>query len=73
MAERSAALEILDAGPLATVQDLGRPGTPTSACPVRRARRPAHRLANRLVGNAESEATVECLGGRLSRSGRAAP
>jgi biotin-dependent carboxylase-like uncharacterized protein len=33
---------------------------------------PAHRLANRLVGNEESAATLECLGGRVAFRARAA-
>ncbi len=52
-------------GPLTSVQDLGRPGLAhlgvgTSGA----ADRPAHRLANRLVGNPEGAATLETtLGG----------
>lgn len=56
----SAALTVLDAGPLATVQDLGRPGA--AALGVGRsgaADRPALRTANRLVGNPEGAAGVE--------------
>ena len=58
-------MEILTPGPLATVQDLGRPGY--RALGVGRsgaADSPAHRLANRLVGNAADAATIEItLGG----------
>jgi len=65
MAER--ALEVHDAGPQATVQDLGRPGRAHLGVPRSGALdAPAHRLANRLVGNDESAATLECLGGQLS-------
>lgn len=58
-------IEVIATGPLATVQDLGRPGyqqlgVPRSGAADQR----AHRLANRLVGNAETAATVEfTLGG----------
>ncbi|MFD5094916.1 biotin-dependent carboxyltransferase family protein [Amycolatopsis thailandensis] len=56
------ALEVVRPGPLALVQDLGRPGyahlgvPPSGALDV-----PALRLANRLVGNDEDAAGVECL------------
>ncbi|MBD0863945.1 biotin-dependent carboxyltransferase family protein [Gordonia sp. zg691] len=59
------AVTVLATGPLATVQDLGRPGfahlgVPTSGG----ADRGALTLANRLVGNDESAATIETtLGG----------
>jgi len=54
-------VRILDAGPLTTVQDLGRPGhlrygIPPSG-PVDRA---SFVLANRLVGNADTAAGLEC-------------
>ncbi|MFP5334592.1 MAG: allophanate hydrolase subunit 2 family protein, partial [Actinomycetes bacterium] len=48
----TAALTVLEAGPLTTVQDAGRPGLGalgvgrSGACD-----RASHRLANRLVGN----------------------
>ena len=46
-------------GPLATIQDLGRPGLAhLGVSPSGAADRTAHRLANRLVGNAESRATT---------------
>lgn len=58
---------VLDPGPLALVQDLGRPGFGSlgvgrsGAADVG-----AHRLANRLVGNPEGAATLELLlGARL--------
>ncbi|ANN14519.1 allophanate hydrolase [Amycolatopsis orientalis] len=60
------AVEVVDPGPLALVQDLGRPGyahlgvPPSGALDV-----PALRLANRLVGNDEAAAGVECLFGGL--------
>jgi biotin-dependent carboxylase-like uncharacterized protein len=63
----TARIEILHPGPLATVQDLGRPGLEELG--VGRsgaADRGAHRLANRLVGNHESAATVEITLGGLS-------
>ncbi|KZB85183.1 biotin-dependent carboxyltransferase family protein [Amycolatopsis regifaucium] len=60
------ALEVLETGPLALVQDLGRPGyahlgvPPSGALDV-----PALKLANRLVGNDEAAAGVESLLGGL--------
>ena len=63
------ALEVVRTGPLALVQDLGRPGlahigvTRSGA-----ADRPAHLLANRLVANPAGHATVEVtLGGFAAR------
>ena len=62
-----AALEVRDVGPQVTVQDLGRAGQAHLGVPRSGALdAPAHRLANRLVGNDESAATLECLGGRLA-------
>jgi biotin-dependent carboxylase-like uncharacterized protein len=62
-------IEVLATGPLATVQDLGRPGYQqlgigrSGAADQR-----AHRLANRLVGNAETAGTIEfTLGGLVIR------
>lgn len=63
----TAALEVLATGPLATVQDLGRPGL--AAVGVGRsgaADRASLRLANRLVGNEECAAGVEVTFGGLS-------
>jgi len=63
----SAALEVLTTGPLALVEDLGRPGW--AAVGVGRsgaADRGAHRLANRLVGTPEASATLEVLLGGLA-------
>ncbi|EME56914.1 allophanate hydrolase [Amycolatopsis decaplanina DSM 44594] len=57
---------MVETGPLALVQDLGRPGyahlgvPPSGALDV-----PALKLANRLVGNDEAAAGVECLFGGL--------
>jgi biotin-dependent carboxylase-like uncharacterized protein len=71
MAER--ALEILRAGPQVTAQDLGRRGQAHLGVPRSGALDlPAHRLANRLVGNPESAATLECLDGRLAFRTRSA-
>jgi biotin-dependent carboxylase-like uncharacterized protein len=71
MAERE--LEIRHAGPQVTVQDLGRPGQAHLGVPRSGALDdPAHRLANRLVGNDESAATLECLGGQLAFRTRSA-
>ena len=62
-------IEILDTGPLSTVQDLGRPGH--AALGVTRsgaADRAALTLANRLVGNSEHAAALEVtLGGVVLR------
>lgn len=59
-------IEILSAGALATVQDLGRPGfTDLGIGRSGAADRGAFRLANRLVGNSESAAGVELLFGNL--------
>ncbi len=71
MPERS--LTVLRCGPQVTVQDLGRAGLAHLGVPRSGALdQPAHALANRLVGNAESDATLECLDGRLSfRAGTA--
>jgi biotin-dependent carboxylase-like uncharacterized protein len=61
------ALHVLRTGPLATVQDLGRPGyadlgvSPSGACD-----RGALRLANRLVGNQEDAAAIEVTAGGLA-------
>jgi biotin-dependent carboxylase-like uncharacterized protein len=61
------ALEIRDVGPQVTIQDLGRAGHAHLGVPRSGALdAPAHRLANRLVGNDESAATLECLGGQLA-------
>lgn len=59
-------LEVLDPGPLTTVQDLGRPGHAASG--VGRggaADRSSLRLANRLVGNEEHAAALEVVLGGL--------
>ncbi|MGA5221816.1 5-oxoprolinase subunit C family protein [Streptomyces koyangensis] len=64
------ALEILAPGPLATVQDLGRPGLAAMGVGASGAAdRSALRLANRLVGNPEGAAAVEAtLGGLAVRA-----
>ena len=54
------ALEVVDAGALTTVQDLGRPGYAHLGVPTSGALdAPALRLGNRLVGNAEGAAGFE--------------
>ncbi|MFD8549721.1 biotin-dependent carboxyltransferase family protein [Streptomyces sp. NPDC059649] len=54
------ALAVVRAGALTTVQDLGRPGHAHLGVPRAGALdQPAHRLANRLVGNPETAATLE--------------
>ena len=67
------ALEVLAAGPVTTVQDLGRPGF--AHLGVGRsgaADRAALRLANRLVANPEGAAALEAtLGGLAVRATRA--
>lgn len=65
-------IEVVDPGPLATVQDLGRAGYAALGVPRSGAfDRAALRLANRLVGNPDGSAAIEVtLGGlavRLSR------
>jgi biotin-dependent carboxylase-like uncharacterized protein len=60
------AVEVLATGPLATVQDLGRPGLGELGIGVSGAAdRPSLRLANRLVGNPEGSAALEATGGGL--------
>ncbi|MEO9327112.1 5-oxoprolinase subunit C family protein [Gordonia aurantiaca] len=61
---------VLATGPLATIQDLGRPGYAHLGVPGSGgADRGALRLANRLVGNRESAATIETtLGGLRVRA-----
>lgn len=55
------------AGPLSTVQDLGRPGHAHEGVPPSGALdRPSHRLANRLVGNPATAATLEVTLGGLA-------
>ena len=65
-------LEVLEAGPLSTVQDLGRFGHAGIGVGVSGAAdRGSLRLANRLVGNAEGEAAIETtLGGLVVRPSR---
>ncbi|MFQ6396965.1 biotin-dependent carboxyltransferase family protein [Nocardia sp. KC 131] len=59
-------------GPLATIQDLGRPGWFDSGVgPAGAADRASFRLANRLVGNPEAYAGIEVLlGGLVLRADR---
>ena len=67
------AFEVTDAGLQVTVQDLGRAGQAHLGIPRSGALdEPAHRLANRLVGNPETAATLECLGGRAAFRTRSA-
>ncbi|ONH31442.1 urea amidolyase family protein [Pseudofrankia asymbiotica] len=67
-------IEVLATGPLATVQDEGRPGLAHLGVPRSGAAdRGSHRLANRLVGNRAGAATVEAtFGGLAVRFERAA-
>jgi len=54
-------IRIVDPGPLTTVQDLGRPGQLRSGIPASGALdRYAFTLANRLVGNDDNAAALEC-------------
>jgi biotin-dependent carboxylase-like uncharacterized protein len=56
----STGLHVVRAGALTTVQDLGRPGHAHLGVPRSGALdEPAHRLANRLVGNPDTTATLE--------------
>ena len=60
-------LEIVDGGPLTTVQDLGRPGHAAIGIGgAGAADRGSHSLANRLVGNPAGAATLEVLLGGLT-------
>lgn len=53
-------ITVLDPGPYASIQDLGRPGYGRwGISPGGAADRRSHSLANRLVGNAEHAATIE--------------
>lgn len=65
-------LTVLAPGPLATVQDRGRPGWASIGVTTSGAAdRSAHDLANRLVGNVPDAATVEVTAGGLRlRAGR---
>jgi biotin-dependent carboxylase-like uncharacterized protein len=67
-------LTVVKAGPLTTVQDLGRPGFAHLGVPRSGALdEPAFRAANRLVGNPESAAALEVtLGGFTAVVSRAA-
>ncbi|MEU2872486.1 biotin-dependent carboxyltransferase family protein [Streptomyces olivoreticuli] len=69
----SGALTVVRAGALTTVQDLGRPGHAHLGVGLSGALdRPAHRLANRLVGNPAPCATLETtVNGCAVRVGRA--
>ncbi|MGN6780129.1 MAG: biotin-dependent carboxyltransferase family protein [Marmoricola sp.] len=68
----TSALTVLDPGPLTTVQDAGLPGLAALGVPHSGAcDRRSHRLANRLVGNAEEAAVLEAtLGGLVARAER---
>ncbi|MCX9189940.1 allophanate hydrolase [Carbonactinospora thermoautotrophica] len=60
-------IEVLKAGPLTTVQDLGRPGyADLGIGESGAADRRSFTLANRLVGNAEGAAALECTLGGLA-------
>ena len=63
------ALEVLQTGPLALIEDLGRPGLAhVGVSNSGAADRSAHRLANRLVANSPDRATIEItLGGFAAR------
>lgn len=59
-------MRVIEPGPLALVHDLGRPGLAALGVSTSGAfDRAAHRLANRLVGNPENAAAIECLLGGL--------
>jgi len=71
MSSATRELEIVAPGPLATVQDLGRPTYAQLGVPPSGAADPAAlRLANRLVGNPDGAAALELtLGGLIARFG----
>ncbi len=59
-------VRVLRVGPLATIQDLGRPGwMHVGVSPSGAADRESHRLANALLGNDAGAATIEVLLGGL--------
>ncbi len=59
-------LAVVRVGPLATLQDLGRPGwMHVGVSPSGAADRESHRLANALLGNHAGDATIEVLLGGL--------
>lgn len=59
-------VRVIEPGPLTLVQDLGRPGLASLGVSASGAfDRAAHRLANRLVGNPDDAAALECLLGGL--------
>jgi len=61
------ALEVVEPGPLTLIEDLGRTGYADVAVGGSGAfDRAAHRLANRILGNAESAAALEALGAGLA-------
>lgn len=63
----AAAIGVLDAGPLATLQDAGRPGyAELGVGESGAADRPAYDLANRLLGNQPGAAAIETTLGRLT-------
>ncbi|GAA3008629.1 biotin-dependent carboxyltransferase family protein [Actinokineospora diospyrosa] len=64
-------LTVVATGPLALIEDLGRPGNAHLGVPPSGALdTPSLRLANRLVGNQEDAAGIECvLGGLAVRAG----
>lgn len=65
-------IEVVAPGPLATVQDLGRPGwAHLAVSPSGAADRAALRLANRIVGNPEGAAGIEATFGGLVVRARA--
>ena len=69
---RERVLVVEEVGAQVCVQDLGRRGWAHLGVPRSGALDTgAHRLANRLVGNAEDAATLECLDGRFAFTARA--
>ena len=61
-------LLVLSTGPLALLEDLGRPGyADVGVTPSGAADRSAHRLANRLLANPDDHATIETMGGLTVR------
>lgn len=64
---RSPALRIIHPGAHATIQDMGRPGLASIGVPIGGALDTRSlRILNRILGNADGSAAIECAGGGLT-------